>query len=73
MDYIIYSYILLYGLHYLQLHITVSVWLRIPLSVSPCREEAQSVWEKREAEWEKERKARERLMREVNLFTSDTL
>ncbi|XP_030215459.1 trichoplein keratin filament-binding protein [Gadus morhua] len=29
------------------------------------REEAQSVWEKREAEWEKERKARERLMREV--------
>nr|XP_019956551.1 PREDICTED: trichoplein keratin filament-binding protein isoform X1 [Paralichthys olivaceus] len=29
------------------------------------REEAQRVWEKREAEWEKERKARERLMREV--------
>jgi len=30
-----------------------------------CREEAQRVWEKREAEWEKERRARERLMREV--------
>lgn len=30
------------------------------------REEAQRVWEKREAEWEKERKARERLMHEVN-------
>ncbi|KAG1958174.1 trichoplein keratin filament-binding protein [Pimephales promelas] len=29
------------------------------------REEAQRVWEKREAEWEKERRARERLMREV--------
>ncbi|KAK0138108.1 Trichoplein keratin filament-binding protein [Merluccius polli] len=29
------------------------------------REEAQNVWEKREAEWEKERRARERLMREV--------
>ncbi|KAM4576031.1 trichoplein keratin filament-binding protein isoform 1-T2 [Odontesthes bonariensis] len=29
------------------------------------REEAQRVWEKREAQWEKERKARERLMREV--------
>ncbi|XP_035022930.1 trichoplein keratin filament-binding protein [Hippoglossus stenolepis] len=29
------------------------------------REEAQHVWEKREAEWEKERKARERLMHEV--------
>lgn len=30
------------------------------------REEAQRVWEKREVEWEKERKARERLMYEVN-------
>uniref|UniRef100_A0A3P9H3P5 Trichoplein keratin filament-binding protein n=1 Tax=Oryzias latipes TaxID=8090 RepID=A0A3P9H3P5_ORYLA len=29
------------------------------------REEAQRVWERREAQWEKERKARERLMREV--------
>ncbi|KAF3695816.1 Trichoplein keratin filament-binding protein [Channa argus] len=29
------------------------------------REEAQHVWEKRQAEWEKERKARERLMHEV--------
>ncbi|KAJ8005958.1 hypothetical protein DPEC_G00123280 [Dallia pectoralis] len=29
------------------------------------REEAQHVWEKREAEWEKERRARERLMQEV--------
>ncbi|KAM6944756.1 trichoplein keratin filament-binding protein isoform 1-T1 [Lycodopsis pacificus] len=29
------------------------------------REEAQHVWEKREAQWEKERKARERLMQEV--------
>ncbi|XP_070760888.1 trichoplein keratin filament-binding protein [Enoplosus armatus] len=29
------------------------------------REEAQRVWEKREAQWEKERKARERLMQEV--------
>ncbi|KAM7017738.1 trichoplein keratin filament-binding protein [Tautogolabrus adspersus] len=29
------------------------------------REEAQQVWEKREAQWEKERKARERLMQEV--------
>ncbi|KAA0716737.1 Trichoplein keratin filament-binding protein [Triplophysa tibetana] len=29
------------------------------------REEAQRVWEKREAEWEKEKRARERLMREV--------
>uniref|UniRef100_A0A8C5N639 Trichoplein keratin filament-binding protein n=1 Tax=Gouania willdenowi TaxID=441366 RepID=A0A8C5N639_GOUWI len=29
------------------------------------REEAQEVWEKREAQWEKERKARERLMHEV--------
>uniref|UniRef100_A0A673MDF7 Trichoplein keratin filament-binding protein n=1 Tax=Sinocyclocheilus rhinocerous TaxID=307959 RepID=A0A673MDF7_9TELE len=30
------------------------------------REEAQRVWEKREAEWEKERRARERLMREMS-------
>lgn len=30
------------------------------------REEAQRVWEKREAEWEKERRARERLMQEVS-------
>ncbi|XP_041855050.1 trichoplein keratin filament-binding protein [Melanotaenia boesemani] len=29
------------------------------------REEAQRVWEKQEAQWEKERKARERLMHEV--------
>ncbi|KAM9392708.1 trichoplein keratin filament-binding protein isoform 2-T2 [Pholidichthys leucotaenia] len=29
------------------------------------REEAQHVWEKREAQWEKEKKARERLMHEV--------
>lgn len=29
------------------------------------REEAQHVWEKREAQWEKERNARERLMKEV--------
>uniref|UniRef100_A0A3P9KYS3 Uncharacterized protein n=1 Tax=Oryzias latipes TaxID=8090 RepID=A0A3P9KYS3_ORYLA len=29
------------------------------------REEAQRVWERREAQWEKERKARERLMQEV--------
>ncbi|KAM7391905.1 hypothetical protein PAMP_022552 [Pampus punctatissimus] len=29
------------------------------------REEAQRVWEKREVQWEKERKARERLMHEV--------
>uniref|UniRef100_A0A3B5AG27 Trichoplein keratin filament-binding protein n=1 Tax=Stegastes partitus TaxID=144197 RepID=A0A3B5AG27_9TELE len=32
------------------------------------REEAQRVWEKREAQWEKERKARERLMHEVYLL-----
>ncbi|CAM9334128.1 unnamed protein product, partial [Lampetra planeri] len=31
------------------------------------REEAQRVWEKREAQWEKERRARERLMQEVLL------
>lgn len=31
------------------------------------REEAQRVWEKREAQWEKEKKARERLMHEVKL------
>ncbi|XP_056275305.1 trichoplein keratin filament-binding protein isoform X6 [Pseudoliparis swirei] len=31
------------------------------------REEAQHVWEKREAQWEKERRARERLMQEVLL------
>ena len=30
------------------------------------QEEAAKIWEKREAEWEKERKARERLMQEVN-------
>ena len=36
----------------------------------PFREEAQNVWEKREAEWEKERRARERLMREVNFKKS---
>ena len=29
------------------------------------REEAARMWEKREAEWEKERRARERLMKEV--------
>uniref|UniRef100_A0A672PLD9 Trichoplein keratin filament-binding protein n=1 Tax=Sinocyclocheilus grahami TaxID=75366 RepID=A0A672PLD9_SINGR len=34
------------------------------------REEAQRVWEKREAEWEKERRARERLMREVRQCTA---
>lgn len=31
----------------------------------PPREEARQVWEKREEEWERERKARERLMAEV--------
>ncbi|KAM9858297.1 trichoplein keratin filament-binding protein [Aulostomus maculatus] len=31
------------------------------------REDAQKVWEKREAQWEKERKARQRLMQEVLL------
>ena len=30
------------------------------------QEEAAKIWEKREAEWEKERRARERLMQEVN-------
>lgn len=30
-----------------------------------CREEAARLWQKREAEWEKERLARERLMKEV--------
>ena len=30
------------------------------------QEEAAKIWEKREAEWDKERKARERLMQEVN-------
>ena len=29
------------------------------------REEAARMWEKREADWEKERRARERLMKEV--------
>lgn len=37
------------------------------------REEAQRVWEKREVQWEKERKARERLMHEVNFSWSKTL
>lgn len=31
------------------------------------QEEAVKIWEKREAEWERERKARERLMQEVEL------
>lgn len=32
------------------------------------RQEAQRVWEEQEAQWEKEREARERLMREVDRF-----
>lgn len=32
------------------------------------RDEAARMWQKREAEWEKERRARERLMKEVSLF-----
>lgn len=36
------------------------------------REEAQRVWEKREAQWEKERKARERLMQEVKQASNQT-
>ena len=37
------------------------------------QEEAAKIWEKREAEWEKERKARERLMQEVNHHTGRML
>ena len=33
------------------------------------QEEAAKIWEKREAEWDKERRARERLMQEVNSHT----
>lgn len=33
--------------------------------VGPIREEAQRVWDQREAQWERERRARERLMDEV--------
>lgn len=33
------------------------------------QEEAAKIWEKREAEWEKERRARECLMQEVNPST----
>lgn len=32
------------------------------------RHQAQQVWEQQEAQWEKERKARERLMQEVDRF-----
>ena len=32
------------------------------------RDEAARMWQKRETEWEKERRARERLMREVIYF-----
>lgn len=32
------------------------------------RHQAQQVWEEQEAQWEKERKARERLMQEVDWF-----
>lgn len=39
----------------------------------PIREEAQRVWEKREAEWEKEKRARERLMREVRHVFEDNV
>lgn len=34
----------------------------------PFRHQAQQVWEEQEAQWEKERKARERLMQEVDWF-----
>lgn len=37
----------------------------LPLSFS---EEAKKVWEKREEEWEREKKARDRLMSEVMTF-----
>lgn len=41
--------------------------VRSPLSSALClpREEAKEVWEKREAEWARERSARDRLMSEV--------
>ena len=41
--------------------------VRIQLSSSLClpREEAKEMWEKREAEWARERSARDRLMSEV--------
>ena len=32
-----------------------------------CREEATRMWQKREEEWEREKLARERLMKEVSL------
>lgn len=35
-------------------------------------EEAQRMWEKREAEWAREKRARERLMQEVRAVTSLT-
>lgn len=41
-----------------------------PMCLIHFREEAQHVWEKREAQWEKERKARERLMQEVDWFSN---
>lgn len=44
-----------------------SCFTREPTQLADFREEAQRVWERREAQWEKERKARERLMREVSL------
>lgn len=37
----------------------------MPCSVSLSRQEAARIWAKRDAEWEKERQARERLMKEV--------
>lgn len=42
--------------------------VRSPLSSALClpREEAKEVWEKREAEWARERSARDRLMSEVS-------
>lgn len=37
----------------------------MPCSISLSRQEAARIWAKRDAEWEKERQARERLMKEV--------
>ena len=33
-----------------------------------CRDEAARMWQKRDAEWEREKRARERLMKEVILY-----
>lgn len=43
-----------------------------PMYLNYFREEAQRVWEKREAQWEKERNARERLMQEVKQASNQT-